>query len=125
MQMSCSLKAHGPLRRKCCLIMTRSWPISGQQYTCAVQVHLIQTQTQPPRFALATCKQIFLLEADLAALLGQSLKVAAVLAEAADIWTSGQARRDKGVLLLTLTSDVQALHEVCQCASVHRPQRLG
>jgi len=110
----CRFKAHGPLQLcKCCLIMTKSWPISGQQCTCAVQVHLIQTQTQPPRFAPAICKQILQLEADLAALLGQSLKLAAVLAEVADIWT-GQARRDRGVLLLTYRSDVQALHEV-QC----------
>jgi len=48
-------------------------------------VHLIQTQTQPPLFAPATCKQTLQLQADLAALLGQSLKLAAVLAEVADI----------------------------------------
>lgn len=74
-------------------------------------MHLIQTQTQPPQFAPATCKQILQLEAGLAALLGQSLRVAAVLAEVADIWT-GQARRDTGVLLLTYRSGVQPLYEV-------------
>jgi hypothetical protein len=70
-----------------------------------VQVHLIQTQTQPPLFAPAICKQILQSEADLAALLGQSLKLAAVLAEVADIYT-GRARRGKGLLLLTYTNDV-------------------
>ena len=48
-------------------------------------MRLIQTQTQPPLFALTTCKQTLQLEADLAALLGQTLKLAAVLAEVADI----------------------------------------
>jgi len=48
-------------------------------------VHLIQTQTQPPLFALGTFKEILQSVADLATLLGQNLKVAAVLAEVADI----------------------------------------
>ncbi len=73
-------------------------------------MHLIQTQTQPPLFVLATCKQILQLEADPAALLGQSFKLAAVLAEVADIST-GQVKRGKGVLSLTDRSDVQALYK--------------